>query len=204
MKNFKKTLFRILGFINIPEEINTEHDLLIHISDTPNIVFSDIKHLIKTLKPKYIVHTGDFVDNIKLELYPHRLEDHKTQLTKLINILEESSARRIFMCVGNHDDEEALSELTTRVEIVSTYKKTTLENLDFTMVHNSHEIDDYLSTYNLYGHDLEKPSCFKNNMYFLNGIDNIHVIDLTDKKIYYIRYPLGTTDSRLNKNKLGI
>ncbi|OFB68367.1 hypothetical protein JS77_10195 [Synergistes jonesii] len=45
-------------------------EMVLHISDTPQTMYHYLRRALRRLKPAWIVHTGDFVDNVKLEKRP--------------------------------------------------------------------------------------------------------------------------------------
>ena len=45
-------------------------DMILHISDTPSTMFPYLRRAIRRLRPAWVVHTGDLVDDIKLENRP--------------------------------------------------------------------------------------------------------------------------------------
>ncbi|WP_367884326.1 metallophosphoesterase [Thermococcus sp. JCM 11816] len=91
---------------------NEDEKALLHISDTPERTYPPrIAQLIDELHPDYIVHTGDLVDNIKLERRP----DLKPPLyvggvRKLARILKGSGGAELYIVPGNEDDPEVLKE----------------------------------------------------------------------------------------------
>lgn len=204
MKWFQTWLSFFTG-IHIPSELNNvSSPLLLHMTDTPSLIYSDLNKLIEKLSPAIIVHTGDVVDNIKLELYPNRLNDYKREASRLIQIMERSKAEKIFICPGNHDSPEVLNRITTRAQIVSPHFTFHYGNTDFTLTHTSHSVILSDAPFNLFGHDLTLPSDIKNPVKFLNGLEAIYVIELDTLKIHALRYPFGTNDSRLNRKSIGM
>ncbi|CDF58680.1 metallophosphoesterase [Thermobrachium celere] len=77
MKKFIHTLYYISGKIYIPSSLLKVRNTILHISDTPSNIYPELIRLVKKLSPDYIIHTGDVVDNIKLELYPFKLKEYE-------------------------------------------------------------------------------------------------------------------------------
>ena len=64
----KRFFKRALGRVHLPEELKqTDEIILLHISDTPESIYPYLFKLIDNLAPDLIIHTGDLVDNFKLE-----------------------------------------------------------------------------------------------------------------------------------------
>jgi hypothetical protein len=65
-----KSLMGKFTSIHRPEDLlnDVKGPVLLHISDTPSEIYPFIFKIIDVLKPKYIIHTGDLADNVKLEI----------------------------------------------------------------------------------------------------------------------------------------
>ncbi|AOY76245.1 metallophosphoesterase [Clostridium formicaceticum] len=168
--------------------------LLLHISDTPQEIYSYIFRLVKLLQPSYIIHTGDLVDDIKLQLHPNEIEIYKISLRKFILNLEAFTDAFIYYVVGNHDKYEEIEKITSKA-IVMEEGYIVIEEKSFYANHypsrNVHNTDYYL-----YGHSFH-PSSYKDQQHIgLNGLEKIHIIDLATEKIYHLPYPFGTNQFR--------
>lgn len=203
LKTVHSWLSAFMG-IKIPSELKRSNALLLHLTDTPTLIYHDLKKLIDKLSPKIIVHTGDMVDNIKLELFPQRSEEFKHQAARLLQILEHSNAEKIYICPGNHDHPEILQQLVTRSQIVPPHFTFHYGNSDYSLSHNAQNVILSKSNFNFFGHDLTLPSQLKGPVKFLNGLEAIYVIDLETEKIHQMPYPFGTNDSRLSRTHLGM
>lgn len=177
---------------------------LLHISDTPFTIFGELSRIIAILKPDYIVHTGDLVDNIKLELYPNSLPRYKKDVKQLLNIMEKSSAREVYIVLGNHDDEETIRNLSSRSYIIKGSEIVDIEGLEFAIAHDPAEILSNPAKLNLFGHNLTQKSGLSEGRLYLNGISSINLIELDDMHYYSYPYPAGTDNYRLRKGKIGL
>ncbi len=204
MVNFKEFIYNVIGKLYIPPELSgpTEKRLL-HISDTPACFYPDIKMLIDRLKPDYIVHTGDLVDNIKLALYPTSIYEHEKWIKRLAAMLEASGAE-IVLAMGNHDNFGIASKHFTRSRIIKEAETVEIENLSFRISHMPQGVLDNPAEYNLFGHDLTlKSGCINEKQYF-NGISYINIIGLESGECTTLRYPPGIDDARLGRHKIGL
>ena len=201
----QEALYYIMGKIYIDKtNFNTEDMTLLHVSDTPSQFYYELSKLIKILKPNYIIHTGDVVDNIKLQIYPNSHARFKNESLKILKILNESSAERVIVTKGNHDDFDYLRENGGRIDFVDFADKLTLLDTKYAFGHYSEDIKDMDADIFLYGHDLSIPSQVYQGKVFLNGISNMHLIDLKTKEIINFDYPFGIDNARLNRHRLGI
>lgn len=197
-------LKRVLGKIIIPKNIINDDPKLIHISDTPSFTYVELVRMIKTIQPEYIIHTGDISDDIKLELYPWKLDLYEANIKRLSSKLNELSGVQIYFCVGNHDDSNVLRKYFNEKFIL---EKPTILDIDGICFSVSHYYDDLLKNnckIFLFGHNTNHDSSVENGKFYLNGIQGINVINLRTQEITSLRYPLGTDDSRQRKLKIGM
>ncbi|GAB6106508.1 metallophosphoesterase [Fusibacter bizertensis] len=211
MYEIKKALSYLFGKVYldelenpIVENFNITHPILLHISDTPSVFFSEISRIIKHVNPEIIVHTGDLVDNIKLQLYPGAIGYYEKEVLCLLNILENSSAKKIYISLGNHDSASYIHQNSGRILVYDTLFEISPYDKNIVFSHFLKEIESKKATYFLYGHDLSTPAHPIDNKYYLNGIVAIHLIDLISGAIVKLDYPWGIDDARLNKRSFGI
>lgn len=181
----------------IPKELLNElkGPILLHISDTPVGIYSYIFKLIDILNPEFIIHTGDMVDNIKLEYYRNKIGRYHCEVAKLIEGLEKHEQSQIYYILGNHDDYETVNKLTKK-GIVLQDGILTINDCKIAVSHYYKEFS-YKVDFNLYGHCFE-PIHYKNDETVgLNGVLNINIIDLSTKEIFHLDYPIGTNRLRL-------
>ncbi|MBF4693006.1 metallophosphoesterase family protein [Fusibacter ferrireducens] len=193
------------GGIYMPKALlETKGELLVHISDTPLMSYAAISHLLKRLNPKWIIHTGDLVDNIKLELSFSKIDLYRKHLVKLTRMLEMSNSE-VYISLGNHDHYDSIMALNTPFHICK--KAETLKLGTFTIAY-SHYIEllnDYEANIYLFGHNKYKKTEVNNDgKIYLNGLEQITVMDITNKQYFFLRYPIGTDDSRMLRMRIGI
>lgn len=205
MEKFKSLLYYFLGRVYIPKNLlKYNEDILLHISDTTFGFYPGLKLLLKELRPKYIMHTGDMVDNIKLGLYPTKRKEYERKVKSLIEILEDSFADKIYLVLGNHDEGELVKKFAKRSIIVEKSCVIDINSTKYKISHFSNEIIKSPAEYNLFGHDLSIPSKRENHITYLNGITGINIITLESKKVFILPYPFGTNDERVCKTKIGL
>lgn len=90
--------------VQVPEEILTTKSLkLLHIGDTHSEAYPFYDDLIGKVKPDIIIHTGDFVDEVKVGRMINTEEEYEAGLKKITEILKKSGAKKIFVTSGNND-----------------------------------------------------------------------------------------------------
>lgn len=207
MSKLQKIIKALTGGLYIPDEaLNTNGKTLLHISDTPQMLYGNLQKLIKAIQPDYIVHTGDMVDNIKLELYPFRLSDYKTGLSKLGKILNQFPDVKLYIAAGNHDNLEAAKAIFPNAEIVNESSIVAIEGNYFEISHYAPDTSGTGSNIaiSFFGHDLSMNSQILENTIYLNGIEYINLVELDTLKVIQLEYPAGTNDSRLKRRKIGM
>lgn len=197
IKNIYSGLLSIFNYPYIPKELleNLKGPILLHISDTPVDIYKYIFRIVEKLKPQIIVHTGDLVDNIKLEKYKDKIIQYHKGVAKLIEGLEKNEETKIYYALGNHDEYEIISKLTRR-GIILEEGLITIDNYNIKICHYYKKCKDNVD-FSLYGHSFAPRHYIEENTLGLNGILNINVIDLSSGEIYHLDYPIGTNRARL-------
>lgn len=179
-------------------------NMILHISDTPFTMFQYLRRAIKRLHPAWIVHTGDLVDNIKLEHRPRLLDFYKRKLSILLDILQESESETILL-TGNHDNLPTLLEQTsgTGIQVWSQPGQFYIGRHHFKAGHSYEDVETNASEYNLFGHDLRhKTEIDAEGRFFLNGIEAMHLIHMETGDVTPIKYPPGTNQARLERKRV--
>lgn len=205
MAGFRRILNSILGRVHIEQELTDSNRLsLLHISDTPSSLYPEIKRVIKVLKPDYIVHSGDIADDIKLHMHPSYLNRYKHEAKKMLRILNSSSAKGLYLSLGNHDDLEFVKKHAGRIDVIEDKKLLEIDNKSFAICHYSDHLTDVDADIYLYGHDLSIESQSIGEKVYLNGISAIHLIDVATLDVVKIDYPIGTDNQRLKRRKTNL
>lgn len=190
---------KAFGIIYVPEEVINRHEpILLHLSDTPKAIFSSVNNLINRIKPEYIIHTGDMVDNLKVEIYPSKTYQYINDVKKIVKMLEHAKEKS-YITLGNHDVPEVIDS-SNRIQIVESGTVIHIESLSFMVAHKYNELTQIEVDYKLFGHQPEY-KLMKNE---LNGIDGINIILLESNRIIRLDYPIGTDDIRTGKSRIGI
>ncbi|MEG6615062.1 metallophosphoesterase [Peptococcaceae bacterium 1198_IL3148] len=195
-KNIKYFLSQVMGRLYVPPELcgTTEHKVL-HLSDTPTSLYSAIGCLVNTLKPEVIIHTGDLADDIKLEHNAHRIDLYDQAVEPLIKMLENSSADKICIIPGNHDDVDVISGHIAKTELLTEGQVVEINNYSFGLAHRLKRLPPR-ADYKLYGHNFKRPLKKMENEVYLNGIQSINVILLPSNEVVKIPYTWGTNRDR--------
>lgn len=208
----------LLGYIHIPKNLRTllmdkENKKILHITDTTRSTFYGIKKLIKDIKPIYIIHTGDLVDDIKLELSPRSEFIYEKYVLEILKIMLDKDVKKIYIALGNHDRKKIINkhinnnltvEEKAKIIIIDDIKKVEIDSIKCTLSHYPNMIKKENSDYNFFGHSLELTSKVKDDKVYLNGLESINIIFLKDKHIIKLEYPYGTDDNRTKKGKMGL
>ncbi len=196
---------RLLGAVYVPEEVmDRPGEFLLHISDTPSPFFSDLARIIAKVKPAWVVHTGDLVDQIKLEIYPARIEGYRTKLRRLAKLLDGGSARGAFQAVivlGNHDHGPTVQDFFPHCHVVNDVGAFQVYGWDFVVSHYAWKLPDRPEAVGLFGHDLSVPS---GDIRGLNGLTDINLFSLKTGGVYRIKYPGYLDDMRQLKRRVSL
>jgi len=207
MNTIKKMLWQMLGRVILGEAVlRVKGPTILHISDTPTSFYPELNRLLGILKPNCIIHTGDLADDLKLQLRPSLLGKYESALVKLMPIMNQSSAEKVICTLGNHDNLDLVRKYAGRAEV---YGDAITENFQGVTISIAHYHEAALkasklkmSDFYLYGHDLSLKSQRTNEVYYLNGIEAMHLIDLSTGEVFEIMYPGGTDSARLNRKRM--
>ena len=153
-KNWWMPLYGILFGIYVPEEVRElKGDVVMHIADTPSTVYGAIRRLVKVLSPRWIVHTGDLADDVKLELSPAELPRYRSKLENLRRALEGDDSQGLVIVTGNHDNERAVREMFPKSIVFRERGRIELCGEGFNLSHDRAGLGDPPLKYNLFGHE---------------------------------------------------
>ncbi len=196
----KEHVYGLCDIPYVPEELlAAARPLVLHISDTPATSYRFIFRLIRRLEPEYLIHTGDFIDDIKLENRPGQLGEYRRRLKKIFRQLEDLPVGKIYLVPGNHDDRATVDECIQRAELLP--EKSVIE-IDNIRLYASHYYPEAVTQpkedvdYMLFGHSLMPDHQHSTPAVLLNGIIAIHVISSYSKRVYSLSYPSGTDSAR--------
>lgn len=195
VQSTSKTLKNLMNIPNIPDSINgSKEPKLLHISDTPSTHYPFFLRVIERLQPDYLIHTGDLVDDLKLESSPQLLPSYEKRLKRFLESLQRFGVKNIYVVPGNHDNIEILQKFSPTIHLLEEGEDILVEGIPFNLAHHPWNLRGN-AYYSLYGHNFYKiPN--KKDQFFLNGINNMYVILLHSKKVIPLEYPFGINTDR--------
>ena len=194
-ENIKFFFSQLIGRLYVPAEImNTDEKKVLHLSDTPTSLYPAVSHLIASIKPDIIIHTGDLADDIKLEHNPGSRRVYERLVKQFISALEESGAEKIYIVPGNHDNVEIIKHCAKFSQLLAEGDIVRINNVTFGLAHYMKRLPQN-AQYNLYGHNFRRPK-EKEGKVYLNGICNINLLLLPSERVVKIAYPWGINRER--------
>ena len=181
-------------------------DMILHISDTPSTMFPYLRRAIQRLRPTWVVHTGDLVDDIKLEFRPGLMDLYRKKLRVLLEVLTEETCGTILL-TGNHDHLPTLLEMTenSSIQVWSKPGRFFIGSFRFRAGHTYDDVIEDAVEYNLFGHNLEHLTSIDScGRFFLNGLEEMHLIHMETGDVIPIKYPPGTDDARLERKRVSL
>jgi len=138
-------------------------------------------------QPDLIIHTGDLVDNLKLEDSDDELLPlYQKKSAEFIGNLEKLTAARIIYVPGNHDDVNIIENNKNRSEIMVEGSIIELDGVKIGLAHYPENLPQNADI-NLFGHNHKQD--FESDNKFYNGILNINYLLLPSKTDYKVNYP---------------
>lgn len=169
--------------------------LLVHVSDTPWEIYPFVRRLLRQVRPDFVVHTGDMVDDVKLEHDGDKRERWHSRTRQLLHILEGEGTRQVYVVPGNHDDRDLLATTASRARIVDP-GPVSIGGRTFYLDHYGPE-GGARGEFDLYGHNRHPPTMRTDSGMLLNGLSAASVIDLSRGRVYSVDYPMDTDRYRL-------
>lgn len=198
-------LYGILFGIYVPRELREEEgEMILHLSDTPSTVYGALGRLVRTLSPRWIIHTGDLADDVKLELTPRELPRYRGKLRELKKALSDNGGRNLVLVTGNHDHQPTVRETFPESLIFSDRGRVELCGEVFNLSHDRDGLGRPLQKYNLFGHAPAGERGQVEGSIFLNGLSAIHVIIPALDKTFSLPYPGYVDDGRLVRRRRGL
>ena len=197
-RNFSSGISDFKNRYKLPDEFHSSTELkIMHISDTPESIYSHIYKMLSYSQPDVIIHTGDLVDNLKLEDFGDELLDkYQKKSAEFISNLERLTAARIIYIPGNHDDVNIIEKNKNRSEIMAEGSIVELDGVKIGLAHYPENLPQNADI-NLYGHNHQQD--FESENKYLNGILNINYLLLPSKEDYKINYPWTVNQGRQYK-----
>lgn len=176
--------------------LRSEETLLMHVGDTPESVYGFLGELIEDYKPDVIVHTGDLVDNIKLERRPDLLPVYRAGLRKIARILKGSGAK-LYIVPGNEDNLGLLREFFGDA-VVEPGAIVEIAGRRLALGHRPEDVVSVKADFKLHGHN------FRLIPGGLNAIMGVNFVFLPSGRMVRISYPVGTDTNRGYKLRRGL
>ena len=175
-------------FRRIPAEFLEAGEVrLVHISDTPRSVYKFLRKLVKDSRPDVLIHTGDLVDDVKLERRPELIDRYVDGVRELSKILKP--VPRLVIVPGNEDDEGVLKDIFG-ASLVEPGSVISIEGVRIALGHKPEDVLSLDADVRLYGHN------FSSIPHGLNGLRKVNLILLPSLRVFKLSYPLGTNAAR--------
>lgn len=209
-ETLRHALACLAGRLTVPPEITGFPCALLHISDTPATFYPDLARLVAAIRPRFIVHTGDLADEVKLRPGSPDRSLYAARVEALLAILGSSAAERIFLVMGNHDDPGLVRGLLPepgprgRFVVAEGCLRFELEGVGISASHRPEDLWECAADFNLYGHDTSVLPPDVDGRLYLNGNVKIRVLDLAARTVHSLDYPRSVHDARQKKRKIGL
>lgn len=200
-----KAWYHLRGRVWVPPELrHLQEPVILHISDTPAHFYHALTALVRQVRPTWIIHTGDLVDDVKLGLNRRHLNHYTGKVRRLLRILEASRAEAVYLSLGNHDSEAALGVLSPRIRVLPPGHLLKLDSVEIGVAHYAPEAVAAGGDICVFGHNLEQRTDLAGSPQLLNGLEAIYIIRPTSGLVHCLPYPHGTDDQRVGRGKIGL
>lgn len=166
---------------------------VLHISDTASYTYPYIEKMIERIKPNIIIHTGDFVDEVKAGRIPGTRDEYENGLKIICNILNNSGAGVYGVC-GNNDIPELVKKYLPNAHITETADIVDICGVDCLLTHSPEDVTGN-AQWSFYGHGLgaetwsEDKNDIVNGVCRFNAIWHSSLIVMPQRKLYAFGHP---------------
>lgn len=178
---------------------NDDSIKLIHLTDTPSQIHKELKRLIVSVNPEYVIHTGDICDDIKLERSPGKIDLYDKKIAHFAKLMSACPNTKFYFVIGNHDDYPTVSKYFPNAVIFDKHGNIENEFGRFSVAHEFKDIQEFTADYYLFGHDMSQNSKSSDGKWILNGLEYIYVFRGKPTQITAIEYPYSTDSLRQKK-----
>jgi len=190
-----KMISGIKYFFNIPTVpkhlLYRKSPLVMHVSDTPDYIYKYLFRIILQLNPEVLIHTGDIIDNTKMENRSHLEESYANTFSKLVVNLKRHITGKVILVPGNHDNIDIMTKQCQDCTIANEGSVIELFGKSFELSHYAEKLSGK-ADYCLYGHNSR--SINKNNFY--NGYIHINFFLPVEEIVFTMKYPIGILEMR--------
>ncbi len=159
----------------VPEEIAKAKSLkLLHIGDTHSEAYPFYEDLILKVKPDIIIHTGDFVDEVKVGRMINTEEEYEAGLKIITEILRNSGAKQIYLTSGNNDLPDMIRKYIPFAEFVEPNTVVEIAGIKCALGHECFNTTAK-AQWSFYGHGLTGETWSQDQNEDLNGICRFNV-----------------------------
>ena len=200
----EKSVAKMLDRVVIPEELRRRRGrMMLHVSDTPSAFYRCLERIIDILQPPCILHTGDFVDEIKLGQTKRGLGLYRQRVRVLVDILRGENGRDVVLVTGNHDLYQVVLEAAAGCTVLDTRGTVTICGKHVNVGHSFSDLPEGPCPLNFYGHDTTPPPEDGVVMFF-NGLLSMNLIDIHDHEVFSLKYPAYVQRERQCIRSIGL
>ena len=166
---------------------------VLHISDTASYTYPYVEKMIEKIKPDIIIHTGDFVDEVKAGRIPGTRDEYESGLKIICKILNDSGAEVYGVC-GNNDIPELVKKYLPDAHITETADIVDICGVDCLLTHSPEDVTGN-AQWSFYGHGLGAETWSKDKNDIINGVCRFNaiwhfsVIIMPQRKLYAFGHP---------------
>lgn len=162
--------------VQIPGEVRAATSgKVLHIGDTRSSAFPYIQKLIEEIKPNIIIHTGDFVDEVKAGRMINTEEEYTRGVRKMAQILRSSGAEKIYAVPGNNDIPDVLRRELPFAQMVEPNTVVEIGGISCALGHICYETNAP-AQWSFYGHGLTGETWSPDRNDLQNGVCRFNVI----------------------------
>ncbi|MGC9373242.1 MAG: metallophosphoesterase [Thermovirgaceae bacterium] len=200
----ERSVARMLDRVVIPEDLRRRKGrVMMHLSDTPSSFYRCLRRILEILDPPCILHTGDFVDEIKLEQTKRDVALYKKRVKDLVYVLRGGCTRDVFFVTGNHDLYDVVVQEAHGCVVLETGGTVTVCGKRVNAGHSFSDLPAGHCRFNFFGHDTTVPPERDDSLFF-NGVLSMNFVGIQDDEIFTLNYPSYVQRERQRIRSMGL
>ncbi len=185
----ERSVARMLDRVVIPENLRRRRGkVMMHLSDTPSSFYRCLGRILDILDPPCVLHTGDFVDEIKLEQTQRDARLYSQRVKSLVKVLRGEGMREVVLVTGNHDLYDVVVREAAGCVVLETGGTVTVCGKRVNAGHSFSDLPEKHCRFNFFGHDTTLPPEGDDSLFF-NGVLSMNFVGIQDDAIFTLQYP---------------
>jgi hypothetical protein len=125
-----------LGEFPLPIHIDSTHEYVLHLYDTPGYAYLTLDQIFKKIKVVAVIHNGNLIKELSITQHPNYISQYESNLHVLSRVLDFHQIRDLYICLGSEDHLQSLYRIFPKAIIFEKYGEITINHQLFGFAHD--------------------------------------------------------------------